>query len=437
MIYQPTDIQEFMKKAQYWASSFPTLCIFDSNGFEDPYSAFSMMIAVGKKKSFTSKGRNTYEDLQKFIDQNPHKYIIGYLSYELKNEPLHGSPSLSLGIENGSIHGFSHSFFYIPEVILKLNSNEVEIIADAPSAILDYILKTEYRKDENKPSKESIFKGEIKQKMSREEYGLAFQKIQQHILQGDIYEVNLCQEFYAEHASLLPFEAYKQLNQLSPNPFSCFFKDEGQYIISASPERFLARRGNRLISQPIKGTTAKGNTPEEERKNKERLKNSSKDIHENIMIVDLVRNDLTKSAEKGTVKVDELVGLYTFPHVHQLISTISCTQAKGITESEIIENTFPPGSMTGAPKLSAMRISEKTESSPRGVYSGSIGYLSPSNDFDFNVIIRSIVYNEKQKYLSYHVGGAITALSVEEDEYQECLLKAQAIVKLLTQKGSL
>lgn len=432
--YQPTDIQEFMKKAQYWASSFPTLCIFNSNGFEDPYSAFSMMIATGKKEFFTSKGKDTYEDLQKFIDQNPHKYIIGYLSYELKNENPHNSSGLNIDMEKSYRHPFSNSFFYVPEIILKFNLNEVEIIADTPSIILESILKTEYRKDKNKPSKESVFKGRIKQKMSREEYGHAFQKIQQHILQGDIYEVNLCQEFYAEPASLLPFEAYKQLNQLSPSPFSCFFKDEGQYIISASPERFLARRGNKLISQPIKGTAAKGNTPEEERKNKERLKNSSKDIHENIMIVDLVRNDLTKSAAKGTVKVDELVGLYTFPHVHQLISTISCTQAKGITESEIMENTFPPGSMTGAPKLSAMQISEKTESSPRGIYSGSIGYLSPSNDFDFNVIIRSIVYDEKRKYLSYHVGGAITALSVEEDEYQECLLKAQAIVKLLNQK---
>jgi para-aminobenzoate synthetase component 1 len=420
-------MQEFMKKAQYWASSFSTLCIFDSNGFDDLYSAFSMMIAVGKEDSFEDDGLQTWENLQRFINLHQGKFITGYLGYDLEYNMDKQPPINNLKAKNN--HAFPNSFFFVPETQLIFRDREVEIISKDPSDTLNLILKSEYR------IKEHSFRGEIKNRMSREEYSIAFQKIQKHILQGDIYEVNLCQEFYSENAYLLPFEAYKQLNKLSPSPFSCFLKNNDQYIISASPERFLARRGTKLISQPIKGTTSRGKTPIEDQLNKEHLSNNPKDIQENIMIVDLVRNDLTRSAEKGTVKVEELLGLYSFPHVHQLISTISCEQANGIEISEIIANTFPPGSMTGAPKLSAIQISEQTEKSKRGIYSGSVGYIAPSGDFDFNVVIRSMIYNESKSYLSYHVGGAITALSIEDDEYQECLLKAKAITKLL--KGNI
>lgn len=392
-----------MKKAQYWASSFSTLCVYNSNGFQDQQSAFQLRIAAGKKESVESEGSNSLSTVQEFINQHPGQFIAGFIGYDFS------------------------TFFFIPEILLSFNDTEVEIVSDEdPKIIIDAILA--YQPVEQG----SEFSGKIQARLSREEYGQAFRKVQAHIQRGDIYEMNLCQEFYAENAQVSPFSLYQQLNKCSPNPFSCFFKHEDQYILSASPERFLAKRGAKLFSQPIKGTAPRGRTPEEDQVNSEHLRNNPKDISENVMIVDLVRNDLTRIAAKGSVQVDELLGLYSFPHVHQLISSVSCQLPDTTPFSEVITHTFPPGSMTGAPKIKAMQLIEEIEKSNRGIYSGSIGYLAPSGDFDFNVVIRSIVYDQKRKYLSYHVGGAITALSSEEEEYQECLLKAGAIIKTLS-----
>ncbi len=155
-----------------------------------------------------------------------------------------------------------------------------------------------------------------------------------------------------------------------------------------------------------------------------------KEIAENIMIVDLVRNDLSTVAAKGTVKVDELCKVYSFKQVHQLISTISCS-VKNVHPVDIIKKTFPMGSMTGAPKIAAMKIIEDLEETKRSLYSGAVGYITPNNNFDFNVIIRSILYNEDKQYVSYSVGGAITSKSTAEEEYDECLLKAKAMKQVL------
>ncbi len=149
------------------------------------------------------------------------------------------------------------------------------------------------------------------------------------------------------------------------------------------------------------------------------------------MITDLVRNDLSRIADKGSVHVDELCEIYTFEQVHQLISTVSCTVSPEIPSVEVLEKTFPMGSMTGAPKISAMQIIESLEDAKRGLYSGAIGYFSPHGDFDFNVVIRSILYNSAEKYLSFSVGSAITINSTPEKEYEECLLKARAMRQVL------
>jgi para-aminobenzoate synthetase component 1 len=206
-----------------------------------------------------------------------------------------------------------------------------------------------------------------------------------------------------------------------------------QYIISASPERFLAKRGRQLISQPIKGTAKRSANLAEDEQLKLSLKNHPKEQQENVMIVDLVRNDLTRSAVAGTVKVEELFGIYSFEQVHQMISTVTCLKADDVSDVEAIRNTFPMGSMTGAPKVNAMRLMEKYERSKRGVYSGAVGYFSPDGDFDFNVIIRTILYNAATQYLSFQVGSAITHSADAENEYQECLLKAKAILEVLGQ----
>jgi len=201
--------------------------------------------------------------------------------------------------------------------------------------------------------------------------------------------------------------------------------------LSASPERFLKKINNKLISQPIKGTIKRGGSKIEDENLKFALKNDNKELAENIMIVDLVRNDLTRTVLNASVKVEELCEIYSFKQVHQMISTISAEIDNNLALSDIFKNTFPMGSMTGAPKIRAMEIIEKYEKTKRGLYSGAVGYINPKGDFDFNVVIRSIFYNSENNYLSFTVGGAITANSVPENEYNECLLKAKAILEVL------
>jgi len=404
VIYEPSDIDTFKEKAQLWASSFSSVCIFNSNNFKDPFGSISLMIAVGKKSDFDSNGVVDFDSLQAFIDSNDEDIIPGYLSYDL------------------------NAYFFIPTSILTFEENLVTIKSDDPSFLLEQIEATALT------TQHVDFKGNVNARMSRTEYGYAFNKLKEHILRGDIYEVNLCQEFYVEDATLNSFAAYTQLNKISPTPFSCFFKHDDLAIISASPERFLARKGKKLISQPIKGTAARGKTQEEDDSIIKRLRTNPKEISENVMIVDLVRNDLTISAEPGTVKVEELLGVYSFNQVHQLISTISCVTKSELNSTEAINNTFPPGSMTGAPKISAMKLINQFEKSDRGLYAGSIGYFKGKDEFDFNVIIRTLIYNSRNGFLSYHVGGAVTGLANEEEEYQECLLKASAINNILSQK---
>jgi len=268
-------------------------------------------------------------------------------------------------------------------------------------------------------------------KLTKEAYINNIKTIKEHIQQGDIYEVNYCQEFFAKQVKIKPIQLYFKLNDKSPTPFSCFVKHNDKYLLSASPERFIKKQGNKITSQPIKGTIKRGGDKVEDERLKELLYNDNKERSENIMIVDLVRNDLSKISKKNSVKVDELCGIYTFPQVHQMISTVSADLNENITFNDIIKATFPMGSMTGAPKIRAMELIEKYEVSKRGLYSGTVGYIDSFGNFDFNVVIRSILYNMDTQYLSFFVGGAITHLSDPEKEYEECLLKAKAMFEVL------
>lgn len=271
----------------------------------------------------------------------------------------------------------------------------------------------------------------IKTRESKTSYIEKVNALKQQIQQGNIYEVNFCMEFYAEGILINPHVLFEKLMEISPMPFSCFIKYHDKYLLCASPERFLKRSGNHLISQPIKGTIKRGMNNDEDLLLKEQLKNNEKERSENVMIVDLVRNDLSRIAEKGSVKVDELFGIYSFPQWHQMISTVSCKIKPEITFEEILKASFPMGSMTGAPKISAMKLIEKYESTKRGLYSGSVGIMLPNGDFDLNVVIRSIQYNANTGYLSFMVGSAITINADAEKEYEECLLKAKAILNVL------
>jgi para-aminobenzoate synthetase component 1 len=269
--------------------------------------------------------------------------------------------------------------------------------------------------------------------ISKSAYLEAIHKLLALIRRGDFYEINYCQAFEVQHLPANPVDVYTQLTAVSPTPFACFYKNDSDYVLCASPERYLQKKGNQLISQPIKGTIKRGlENDAADHLQLQTLQNSSKDKSENVMVVDLVRNDLSKICVQGSVQVSELFGIYSFPQVHQMISTITGKVNDTISFSEILDATFPMGSMTGAPKKSVMETIDALEPTRRGLYSGTIGYLNPAGDFDFNVVIRSIFYNSDTKQASYQVGGGITIYSDPDKEYDECLLKAAAIKKVLT-----
>jgi len=413
------EINVFKEKALQWAASFEVCCCLDSNKYSDPYTQYDCLIAIGSEQTLAENAGNAFDKLHSFYEE--HKdWMFGLLSYELKNEVE------DLSSRHTDQLNFPDLFFFIPTYIIALQGEQIKVIKGNPS-IIETIDQIELGNLAIKPNLK------IESKFDKETYINTVEKLKAHIKRGDIYEINFCQEFFANHVEINPLTVYNELNALSPTPFAGFFKINHQYILSATPERFLCKRNNRLISQPIKGTAKRSKNPVEDEQIKIALKSSIKEQAENVMIVDLVRNDLTKSAVAGSVKVDELFGIYTFPQVHQMISTISCELKPSIHFIDAIKNTFPMGSMTGAPKIKAMELIDIYEKSKRGAFSGSFGCISPTGDFDFNVIIRSILYNEKEHYLSFQVGGAITYAADSEDEYEECLLKASAILKVLGQ----
>lgn len=353
-------------------------------------------------------------------------WYFGYLTYDLKND------TEKLVSHNTDFLDFPFAKFFRPKYVLifdelGLRLGYDDMVDDELSARGWF--KQFFRAEAERLQPEHAIR--LTAREGRPSYLDKIAALQQHIQMGDIYEVNFCQEFYAENVSVAPKLVYKSLNERTKAPFSCYFQDETHHLMCGSPERFLKKEGSKITSQPIKGTIKRGQSAAEDDLLKAQLASDPKERGENVMIVDLVRNDLSKTAVKGSVKVDELFGVYTFETVHQMISTVSSELRDDVHPIDAIKSAFPMGSMTGAPKVRAMELIEEYESTKRGLYSGAVGYFTPDGDFDFNVIIRSILYNSQQKYLSVMVGGAITALSEPEKEYDECLLKAQAMFDVL------
>jgi para-aminobenzoate synthetase component 1 len=318
-------------------------------------------------------------------------------------------------------------YFFVPQHIIFFEKTQIRILSfENIEELLQKIYKTTIPIPENP---KVVTK--LQSNFSKSYYITAVEKIKQHILEGDVYELNFCMEFFLENMVISPKDVFLALKQVSPMPFATFFNVNSRYIIGASPERFLKKEGNIVISQPIKGTSKRGKNAAEDELLKQKLRNSEKEIAENMMIVDLVRNDLAKTAKTGTIKATELFGIYTFPQVHQMISTVQAEIDGQYNTIEIIKNAFPMGSMTGAPKIKAMELIEMYEKSKRGVFSGTIGYIKPNKDFDFNVVIRSIFYHAVDKYLTFQAGSAITFDAIAEQEYEECLLKTKAIRQVL------
>lgn len=379
------------------------------------------LLAFGEGETIILKKNDTLQKLQEFIDQQKGNYLFGYLSYDLK-EQLHGLKS-----ENNDGLLFPETYFWQPKYVVNLHKESVEFLqGEKNSESLNFISQfLEEETDQNFHPHNFEFKARI----PKEEYIAKIVKIKEQIQLGNIYELNFCQEYYAENVEI-PYEidTYFKLNTITQAPYSSYFKFGDFDIFCGSPERFLKKEGNKLISQPIKGTAPRGGTIEEDAHIKKTLSEDPKERAENIMIVDLVRNDLSRVAAVNSVRVDELCEIYSFETVHQMISSISCDLREGVTFTEILKATFPMGSMTGAPKLRAMELIEELESFKRGLYSGSIGYITPSGDFDFNVVIRTLLYNKNERYLSCSVGGAITIQSDPVKEYQECLVKVKRIM---------
>lgn len=417
--------EDSKKRLLHWAQQFEEVVWLDSNKYSQTHETYQAILAVDAFTALKTDSQNAFNKLKEYQAITA-DWIFGYLSYDLKNdvEMLHSNNFDGLD--------FPDMYFFQPKKLFLFSENSVEVhylnmVADEIED--DFIAISEIiQKPEESEISESI---NINTRTSKESYLQKVEEVLEHIKRGDIYEVNICQEFYSEDAEIHPLQTFLQLNKISKPPFSVFLKLNTLYALSASPERYLKRTGTAIISQPIKGTAKRLKDKEEDLKMAQQLATDPKERSENIMITDLVRNDLSRIAEKGSVTVEELCTIYTFEQVHQMISTITCSVAENTSSVEILRNTFPMGSMTGAPKISAMKIIEETEDAKRGLYSGAIGYFSPSGDFDFNVVIRSILYNSSKKYVSFSVGSAITINSVPENEYEECLLKAKAMREVL------
>jgi para-aminobenzoate synthetase component 1 len=419
--FKPKNVANFKLQLLQWAQQFQEAVWLDSNNYLQKHSNFDAVLAVDSNSSLKSSYTHAFEQLKKY-QTAVNDYIFGFLSYDLKND------TEDLTSQNFDGLNFPDLYFFQPKKIIIIKGDAVEFKYLTSNDILTDIAIIQSIKLHTKVPSSKIT---IKLRIHKDEYFKKVQTILQHIYRGDIYEANFCQEFYSENATINPLAIYKNLNKISQPPFATFFKLKDLYLLSASPERYLKKNGETVISQPIKGTEKRAFSKKDDYQLIQQLENNPKERAENIMIVDLVRNDLSKWAIKGTVKVDELCKVYTFKQVHQLISTISCKVSKETHPVDLIKATFPMGSMTGAPKISAMKIIEEIESTKRGVYSGAVGYFEPNGNFDFNVIIRSILYNASKKYVSYSVGSAITSKSEPEKEYEECLLKAKAMKQVL------
>ncbi|EDM43125.1 p-aminobenzoate synthetase, component I [unidentified eubacterium SCB49] len=407
-----------------WAQQFEEVVWLDSNNHVDRNSTFKAILAVDAFTAIKTDSQNAFDKLEEYQTRSK-DWLFGYLSYDLKNDVER------LTSKNFDGLGFPDLYFFQPKKVFLFSDTEVTLqylnmVDDEVESDWEEILKTP-KFDEHTIS-ESI---KIKLRTSKDAYATQVGKMLSHIHRGDIYEANFCQEFFAENVTLDPVRSFIHLNEISTSPFATFLKLNKHFALSASPERYLKKTGTTLVSQPIKGTAKRLQDVIADEKMVAKLQEDPKERSENIMITDLVRNDLSRIAEKGTVKVDELCKVYSFKQVHQMISTIRCEVANDVTPSTILKNTYPMGSMTGAPKVAAMKIIEQLEDAKRGLYSGAIGYFTPVGDFDFNVIIRSILYNEAKKYVSFSVGGAITANSIIENEYEECLVKAKAMREVL------
>ncbi len=430
-IKAPSDnIGSILEHAQ---ALFEPVCMLTNEGIRKTSSdkrGFDYLFGIGFTEQISPE-KVKFDTLNRF-SQKSEDWIFGYLTYDLKNEIE------DLKSNNPDFVKLPEMHFFHPRLVIAVSGNICTVdyfsYLDSREEV-ERTVRSLFSSEKDKisvPSKARNFR--IDKRITKETYIDKINLIKHHIQVGDIYELNFCQEFYVNDCDISPEQLFQELYESARMPFSCYYVYKNKYLLCASPERFLKKTGNKILSQPIKGTIKRGKTAREDYELIRILQNDPKERSENVMIADLVRNDLSKISVRGSTIVKELCEIYTFPLLHQMISSIETELRSDIALTEILKATFPMGSMTGAPKIRAMQLIEEIEVSKRGLYSGAVGYITPEGDFDFNVVIRSYLYNRSERYLSFHTGSAITINSDPEQEYQECLLKGRNLAKLISKE---
>lgn len=404
--YQLTSPSVLTQVVEWVNQTYPFFCLTTGHQQDYPRGTFPDQILAGKKEL-------TQENLWKSSKNK----LAGIFSYDYKNQ----LEKLSSG--NPSLVKVPDLTFFEAELIITFSSEQIQSNLPLPEHLWS---GTSRSQTETKVNLQAL--------TTKKKYLETFHRIQDQIVQGNTYEMNYCIAMAGEIQQLQPIAAFFNLMNLSPMPFSALFKANDKYLISASPERFLKKTGSQLIAQPIKGTARRSANTEQDEANKKNLLASEKERAENLMITDLMRNDLSKVSKTGSVEVPELFGLYSFPKVHQMISTVQSQLQDNISLRDIIQASFPMGSMTGAPKIKTMELIDQLENFQRGWFSGSLMLIDETGDFDSSVIIRSIIVDQSQNKLYFGVGSAVTIDADAEAEYEECLLKASAILEVLSGK---
>ncbi len=413
--FEIEDVEQLLETVAYWAAGYDHFAVFvtDRRNFRCAVGA-AQYIEITETSGALSK-------LEAFHAAASGR-IVGYMGYDLKNDVE------QLTSANPDCLGMPEAAFFLPEMWISCTDGLVILESSAENILNDALDTLRYPSPFTPRKAPSIA---LVASESRDSYIKGVQSLQQHLHHGDIYEANFCMQFHGQAVGLSPLHRFIKLQSLTEAPFSVFARFEDHYIMCASPERFLKRKGTLLTSQPIKGTIRRSDNPTVDNELKEQLSKDPKEQSENVMIVDLVRNDLSRVAAPDSVKVAELYGIHTFKTVHHMISTVEATLLEGQSSWDAIRACFPMGSMTGAPKVSAMKLIEAHEHFKRGAYSGAFGWMEPNGDFDFNVMIRSLFFNSATQTIAFSVGSAITVQAHAEKEYEECLLKAAALLQSL------
>jgi para-aminobenzoate synthetase component I len=415
----PAEVTILKTRMLNWANQFGILVFLDNNAYPAHVDGYECLLAAGCHVPISNSGADPLLDLQQSFDQHP-DWMFGHICYEYKDLMEPDCTSV-----HAPIIGFPLLQFFVPVTVCHISRDmqlfTIESMED-PSMIYEAMMSTS-----DTVAKVISTGVSFSRIVGKDDYIATINQLREHIREGDCYEINYCTGGVAQNVDCDPLAVFNALNKLSPAPFAAFYKLHDKYMACASPERYLHKSGNKILSQPIKGTARRDKDPGKDDEIKSQLRQDKKELAENVMIVDLVRNDLARYCVTGSVKVDELFGVYTFPQVHQLISTVSGTLQPSLPFTAAIRASFPMGSMTGAPKIKVMQLIDQYEQSRRELFSGTIGYITPGGDFDFNVIIRSLFYNQTSGVLAYQSGGAITFDSDPAKEWEEMRLKAWAL----------